>query len=49
MVAIRLGVRWTVGDASPRGFEALRLSIWGAGRLFGTATTYVVCVNGIAP
>jgi hypothetical protein len=49
MVATRLGVRWTIGDVSPRGFEALRLSIWGAWRLFGTAMSYVVCVNGIAP
>ena len=31
----RLGVRWTTGDASARGFEALRLSLWGAFRLFG--------------
>jgi hypothetical protein len=38
-----------VGDVSPRGFEALRLSIWGAWRLFGAAAGYVVCVNGIAP
>jgi hypothetical protein len=44
-----LGVRWTVGDVSPRGFEALRLSIWGAWRLFGAEAGYVVCVNGIAP
>jgi hypothetical protein len=43
----RLGVRWTVGDASPRGFEALRLSLWGAFRLFGTSAEYVVCVNRI--
>jgi hypothetical protein len=44
-----LGVRWTGGDVSPRGFEALRLSIWGAWRLFGAEAGYVVCVNGIAP
>ncbi|WP_309085180.1 hypothetical protein [Chelativorans sp.] len=24
-----LGIRWTIGDVSQRGFEALRLSIWG--------------------
>jgi hypothetical protein len=42
-----LGVRWTIGDASPNGFEALRLSIWGAWRLFGPAAGYLVCVNRI--
>ena len=46
---MRLAVRWTVGDASARGYEALRLSIWGAYRLFGPDAVYVVCVNGIAP
>ena len=43
----RLGVRWTTGDASARGFEALRLSLWGAFRLFGPNAEYVVCVNRI--
>jgi hypothetical protein len=42
-------VRWTVGDVSLRGFEALRLSLWGAWRIFGAAADYVVCVNRIAP
>ncbi len=41
----RLGVRWTMGDVDPRGFEALRLSILGAWRLFGPAADYAVCVN----
>jgi hypothetical protein len=45
----RLGVRWTVGDVSPRGFAALRLSILGATRLFGAHAAYAVCVNTIAP
>jgi hypothetical protein len=40
-----LGIRWTIGDVSPRGFEALRLSIWGAWRLFGAAADYCVSVN----
>jgi len=40
-------VRWTIGDVSPSGFEALRLSIWGAWRVFGASSEYVVCVNGI--
>jgi hypothetical protein len=43
----RLGVRWTVGDVSDRGFEALRLSIWGACRIFGPAARYAVCVNSM--
>jgi hypothetical protein len=41
------GVRWTIGDVSPRGFEALRLSIHGAVRLFGQAARYVVYVNSM--
>jgi hypothetical protein len=43
-----LALRWTVGDVSPRGFEALRLSLWGAWRIFGSKPHYVVCVNTIA-
>lgn len=43
-----LGVRWTVGDVSLHGFEALRLSIHAAVRLFEPDTTYAVCVNTIA-
>ncbi len=42
-----LGIRWTVGDVSPLGFEALRLSIWGAWRLFGPEAAYGVVVNTI--
>ena len=42
-------VRWTIGDVSPAGFEALRLSIHGALRLFGEGTRYVVCVNTVPP
>jgi hypothetical protein len=44
----RLALRWTVGDISPRGYEALRLSLWGAWRMFGSKPHYVVCVNTIA-
>jgi hypothetical protein len=43
-----LGVRWTIGDVSPRGFEALRLSIHGAVRLFGPGAAYVVYVNSVS-
>jgi hypothetical protein len=44
-----LGVRWTIGDVSPQGFAALRLSIHAAVRLFGPDTAYAVCVNTITP
>jgi hypothetical protein len=43
-----VGVRWTVGDVSPRGWEELRLSIHGALRLFGPTARYAVCVNSVA-
>lgn len=42
-----VGVRWTIGDVSDEGFEALRLSVWGAWRLFGREARYVVCVNSV--
>ena|SRR6267142_1384392 len=42
-----VGVRWTVGDVSPQGFEALRLSILGAWRLFGSKANYAVCFNSV--
>jgi hypothetical protein len=44
----RLGVRWTMGNVSERGFEALALSVWGAYGLFGPDADYVICVNGIS-
>ena len=47
--AAPLCIRWTVGDVSPAGFEALRLSVHGAFRLFGPKARYVVCVNSLAP
>lgn len=40
-----LGVRWTIGNVHPCGFAALRLSVWGAWKLFGRAAEYVICVN----
>ncbi len=43
----RLLVRWTVGDVSDEGLEALGLSIRGAWRLFRDAALYTVCVNTI--
>jgi hypothetical protein len=47
MGELQLGVRWTIGDVSAEGFEALRLSIWGCHRIFGDAASYAVCFNGI--
>lgn len=44
----RIGVRWTIGDVSQPGFEALRLSVWGAWRLFGPEARYAVVVNGLS-
>lgn len=43
-----VGIRWTVGDVSPRGFEALRLSIWGAYRTFGGDAPMAVVVNTVS-
>ena len=42
-----LCVRWTIGDARPRSFELLRLSIHCAARLFGPQTRLAVCVNSL--
>jgi hypothetical protein len=43
-----LGIRWTIGDVNPRGFEALCLSIWGAWSLFGAEADYRVFVNTVS-
>ena len=42
-----LAIRWTIGDVNPRGFAALRLSAWGAWRLFGASARYWIGVNTI--
>jgi hypothetical protein len=42
-----VALRWTIGDVSPAGFEALRLSLWGARRAFGPEALLGVCVNSI--
>jgi hypothetical protein len=47
MMSKRMGLRWTIGDVSQSGFEALRLSIWSASNLFGDQAEYAACVNGI--
>lgn len=44
----KLGVRWTIGNVSDRGFEALGLSIRGASRIFGPDAEYAVCVNTVS-
>lgn len=42
-----LTVRWTIGEVSDFGYEALRLSVWGARRIFGGGARYLVCVNTV--
>lgn len=42
-----VGVRWTVGDVSDLGYEALAASILGARRVFGTDAAYTVVVNSV--
>jgi hypothetical protein len=44
----RLVVRWTVGNVSIHGFEALSLSVRAAFALFGSEAEYLVCVNSIS-
>lgn len=48
MNTAHIGVRWTIGNVSDRGWEALRLSIWGMYRLLGPAAGYAVSVNGLS-
>lgn len=43
-----LGIRWSIGDVSDDGFEALQLSVWGARRVFGEHASYVICCNEVA-
>lgn len=43
----RLAIRWTIGDVSEAGFQALALSIRSAKKLFGPATLYAVSVNSL--
>jgi hypothetical protein len=47
MVENAIGIRWTIGDVSDEGFEALRLSVWGAYRAFGDAAAYAICLNTV--
>jgi hypothetical protein len=43
----QIGLRWTVGDVSERGFAALGLSVWGAHRLFGPDAAFLICCNTV--
>lgn len=43
-----VGVRWTIGDVNDYGFEALRLSVWGARRIFGPEARYAIYVNTVS-
>ena len=43
-----IGIRWTIGDVSDAGYEALRLSLWSAWNVFGEHARYAVCVNTIS-
>jgi hypothetical protein len=42
-----VGIRFTIGDVSDEGFEALRLALWGAWSAFGPGAEYTVCVNSL--
>jgi hypothetical protein len=42
-----IGIRWTIGDVSAEGFEALRLAAWGAWGVFGPGAEYAICVNTV--
>lgn len=42
-----LGLRWTIGDVSDNGWEALALAVRGARRAFGPDVGYAVCVNSV--
>jgi hypothetical protein len=42
-----LAIRWTIGNVTHEGFDAMDLSIQSAFQLFGPGATYAVCVNTI--
>ncbi len=43
----KIGIRWTVGDVSAEGFQALQFSAWGASRMFRDEADYAICVNSV--
>lgn len=47
MASRPVGVRWTIGDVSEVGWEALRLAVWGGWKVFGPEAAYTVCVNSV--
>lgn len=47
MLPDSIALRWNIGDVSLEGFEALRLSIWGAYKVFGPNAVYAVGVSSI--
>jgi hypothetical protein len=42
-----LAIRWTVGDVSTRGFDALALSVESARAIFSSDTTFAISVNTV--
>jgi hypothetical protein len=46
-IRMRAGIRWTIGNPSRNGWEALRFSISGAWNLFGADADYAVSMNGV--
>jgi hypothetical protein len=42
-----VGIRWTIGSVTAEGFEALRLAVWGARKVFGPDAAYAICVNSL--
>jgi hypothetical protein len=42
-----LGLRWTIGEVAEPGYEALRLAVWGAWKVFGADAAFTVCVNSL--
>jgi hypothetical protein len=45
--AARIAIRWTIGNVSAEGFQALRFSILGTWKIFGPSALYAVCVNSV--
>lgn len=43
-----LGIRWTIGDVAEPGYEALRLAVWGAWKVFGPGAEYAIVVNTLS-
>jgi hypothetical protein len=48
-VGAAIGVRWTIGDARARGYEALHCPSGAPATYSGPTPAYVVAVNHVAP